>query len=179
MMFLALLLAALVVAGCGKTENELKGTEGSQVSINGLDYQVQISRQLNPHDQEDMSYTHGHPDPPPGEGFFGVFISVVNNNSGSMKDAERKMPIGIEKMKIVDTMGNEFRPIKADSPGFAYVPSLLGPGGKIPLPSSAAQSGPIQGALILFQLPVSAQDNRPLKLVIDGGGEKGEIQLDA
>jgi len=173
-LFLALLIAALVVTGCGKTASELEGNEGSQVVINGLNYQVQISRQLNSRDQEDRSYTHGHADPAPGQDFFGVFIRVQNNQSGP-----RKMPIGIDKMKIVDTLGNEYRPIVAFAPGFAYVPSLLGNGAHLPLPSSAADSGPIQGALILFRLPVSANDNRPLKLVIDGGREKGEIQLDA
>ena len=57
-------LAALALAGCGnKVDTAIVGeTEGIYVGVDGLTYQVQISRILNPASNEDQAYLLGLPE---------------------------------------------------------------------------------------------------------------------
>ena len=48
----------------------------------------------------------------------------------------------------------------------------------IPAPDSTPQQGPIEGSLVLFELPSSASENRPLTLSIDGPEGPAEVKLD-
>jgi hypothetical protein len=48
----------------------------------------------------------------------------------------------------------------------------------LPIPDSAAASGPIQGALILFRLKTPSLQNRPLKLFIEHEGDEATVDLD-
>ena len=59
-----------------------------------------------------------------------------------------------------------------DSNPFKYVPIGLRHAELIPVPNSANQSGPIQGSLILFRLKTDSLQNRPLKLIIEAGGDE-------
>ena len=62
---------------------------------------------------------------------------------------------------------------------FRYNPLPLGPSNVLPTPDSAASSGPIQGALILFRLKVESLQNRPLVLTINKPGSiPAHIDLD-
>ena len=169
-----------IFAGCGnKTElTSVAETEGIYVDVGGLTYQVQLSRFLNPGDVEDKEYLHGLPQGinpvlPGDETWFGVWMRVKNYSKEALR------PTGT--FTIVDTEENEFRPVplSASSNPFVYEPVRLQPAQVLPLPDTAAASGPIQGSLILFRLKTDSLQNRPLRLSIEQpGAESGEIDLD-
>ena len=174
----ALALAALValsLAACGnaKTREELAEEvahhpvrEGLFVPVGPLDYVVYITRQLNPRDPEDREYYDG-PEPPPGQVFYGVFLEVCNLTKAPAMPAH--------SFKVVDSRGHEYEPVEleGDNP-FQYEPEQLQPGQCIPNQAGATSFGPTGGAMVLFQLPVAAQENRPLELEIEGGFELGQ-----
>jgi hypothetical protein len=175
----AVLVAALVFAGCGDKHdyNLAAETEGEYVDVGNLVYQVQMSRFLNPGDREDREYLEGLPagTPPPtaDETWFGVWMRVKNYSD------EKLTPTNT--FTIVDTEGDEFRPVPLDvrQNPFVYVPIPLQHSQVLPTPDSAAFNGPIQGSLILFRLKTDTLQNRPLKLEIEHGADQtAEIDLD-
>jgi hypothetical protein len=54
----------------------------------------------------------------------------------------------------------------------------IGPQDQAPALDSTPQVGPIQGAMVLFSIPTTANDNRPLVLDIPGPGGPAKITLD-
>ena len=174
-----LVFAVAFIAGCGNKESVITEaeTEGVYVDVGGLTYQVQLSRFLTPGDVEDKQYLEGlptgtSPQLPGDEIWFGVWMRVKNYAGGPLTPTE--------SFTIVDTEGNEFRPVPlAASNPFIYEPIVLQQSQVLPTPDSAAASGPIQGSLILFRLKTDALQNRPLKLEIEqDGANTGEIDLD-
>ena len=162
---LAVLAAA--VAGCGNKHDivTVAETEGVYVDVDNLVYQVQMSRFLNPGDVEDKEYLHGlpegtEPELPGDEIWFGVWMRVKNYSGETQTPTDDFM--------IVDTEENEFEPVPLDleSNPFAYNPQPLLHSQVLPVPDSAAASGPIQGSLILFRLTTDSLQNRPLVLEI-------------
>jgi hypothetical protein len=69
-------------------------------------------------------------------------------------------------LEIVDTEDTRYRPVPLDTAGnpFAYTARPLEPGDVQPSPASAVGQGPIQGELLLFRIPISTLQNRPLQL---------------
>lgn len=178
MRVLALLaaLAALALAGCDKNAKPIETKEGGRIFLNGLFYQVQLSRTLNPKDVEDSFYLTGQPAPGNDEKYFGVFARVDNEDS---PEGSRVMPISIEHMKIKNAKGDEFEPIEVKGEGWGYEPAPLGKGAHLPIPDTPADIGPIRGGVILFKLSNADLDSRPLTLEIEAGaGTTGEIILD-
>ena len=178
LVLIAVLLAGLIVAGCGKadeptTEGE---TEAIYLELGGLQYQVQLSRQLNPADVTDRSFVQGTPaGAPPGaeDTWFGVFVRVKNDG-----DAPRQ---STADFAIHDTQGNEYEPVPLDdSNSFRYQPTELQPDAMLPTPGSVAFNGPIRGSLLLFRMKIASFENRPLELVITQPGVEGhaEVALD-
>lgn len=222
---LALALVSTSLTACGaKHENPTEAeSEAVYVSVGPKDgpflkYQVQISRQLNPGDfqnlaargeqqrvdPEDSEYLRGIPaseleleknpgNPIENEVYFGVFIQVANDNDD--RDLKSAALSGFE---IQDSLYSEedpareehvFKPIAAfdpKNPGnpFLYrqatVPRAVGTGSGVqPLPNSPAGSSTTAAELLVFKIPQSKLENRPLVLHIKGpdGGE-AEIDLD-
>ena len=174
------LLAGLTLIACGKadepaTEGE---TEAVYLELGGLQYQVQISRQLNPYDVTDRYFVRGLPpdeDTPLGaeDTWFGVFIRVFNDG-----DEPREATSSFE---VHDTQGNVYRPIPLDESNvFRYEPTELGESQMIPTPGSVAFNSPSRGALLLFRVKIESFENRPLTLVISQTGVEGhaEVPLD-
>jgi hypothetical protein len=169
------LLAAVVLAGtasgCGSSEEETKVVEGVPVKLGELTYNVQLSRFLNPDDTEDHFYLTGQPRPDTKQNYFGVFVQVENSDSKPQRTPT--------DFFIQDTLRNKYKAIKSDSD---YALNLGGeiPGdGTAPVPDSPAQSGPTQGAMILFSLDRDITENRPLYLLVPGPkGEEAQIKLD-
>jgi hypothetical protein len=172
-----LVIAAIAfsASGCNKDVQRLESkNEGTRIYLGNAFYQIQISRMLNPKDVEDSYYLEGQPAPATGDTYFGVFMYVTNEDSD-----KRILPIGTDKMKIVNASGDEFEPIPVKAAGWGYSPSPIGKDAVLPVPNTPAFVGPIRGGLILFRVPRSALDSRPLELEIDGGkGQRGSIQLD-
>lgn len=168
----ALALAALSVGvtACGYSSNSKDVVEGQVVKLGELKYQVIFSRFLNPNDNEDAAYLVGQPPPAKGSNYFGVFLEVKNNSEETQKLAS--------SFKITDAGDQTFEAIPSASlyafPAGGEVESQE----PIPTPDSTPQQGPIEGSLVLFQLPASASENRPLTLSIEGPEGPAEVTLD-
>jgi hypothetical protein len=83
---------------------------------------------------------------------------------------------------IHDTQDNVYRPLPLDvdlNP-FAFDPVDVPPKTVLPLATSAAGQGPIQGSLLLFKIKNDSFQNRPLELRFSNGGdsEEGTYDLD-
>jgi hypothetical protein len=162
---------ALAGAGCSDAESvsTTAETEGLYLEINGLKYQIQLSRYMNANDTEDSEYLVGLPEgtaqPDGDETWFGVWVRVEN-------DASEPRPAATS-WEIHDTQENVYRPIPLDTEinPFAFDPGTEVPGQEIwPLSNSAAGQGPIQGSLLLFKLKADSLQNRPLELHFNNGG---------
>jgi hypothetical protein len=178
---LVVLLAALGTAACGNKEAEtLHGsTEGSYLDLGGMKYQVQISRQLNPSSVEDRAYLIGLSAAdrrlPLNQEWFAVFMRVENDGTKPSRAATDYV--------ITDTQGNKYRPLSfAPVNVFAYRGGgTLQPKHILPDPDSPAGQGSIQGALLLFKIPVANLENRPLELAIrtpSAPGKTATVDLD-
>jgi hypothetical protein len=175
-----LLAALLLLAGCGDKASVVTkaDTEGVTVDVGGLKYQVQISRYLNPNDQEDKYYLRGLPqatnlDPGKDAVWFAVFMRVKNESGGTLTPTNQ--------FTITDTENNKFEPLQFDpnvNP-FLYIPEPIPHAGVLPEPETPAANGPIQGSMLLFKINAPSLQNRPLVLHISGaGGEEATVDLD-
>jgi len=167
---LAVALLALAGVGCGSDENKtVAETEGLYLDINGLKYQIEMSRYMNANDVEDAEYLVGLPEgtepPNKDETWFGVWVRVEN-------DGDEPLPAA-DNWEIVDTQENVFKPIEIDTDinPFAFQKGVdVPPATVVPLSSSAAGQGPIQGSLLLFKVTNDSLQNRPLELKFSNGG---------
>jgi hypothetical protein len=158
-------LLAAVPAGCGENTGEdvaLPRREGLALELEGFTYNVFITRQLNGEDVEDQGYLQTLRGARPGFAYFGVFMEVCNIGDEALQ------PAG--SFVIEDTQGNEFEPLElAEDNPFAYQPALVDPGECIPEVGSVASESPTGGALLVFEIPIEATENRPLELIIRDG----------
>jgi hypothetical protein len=177
--FLLLCASVLVLAGCGdKQAVETEGQEGVTLDVGGLEYQVQLSRFLNPNDVEDAYYLRGLPettdlDPGRDSVWFAIFMRVKNPSDETLTPTTQFM--------ISDTEGNKFQPVPIDEKQnpFVFQPQPLEHAHVLPDPDTPPGSGPIQGSLILFRIDTDALQNRPLTLHIQGNGEEeATMELD-
>jgi hypothetical protein len=172
---LALVVAvSLAAAGCGEEEPKTSGAEGEFIEVGGTDYQVQLTRLLNPQQRPDDSYLRGQAPLTRTETYLGVFLRIENDS-----DSPYKPPRDI---KVVDTQGNEYLPLDTTQSGFGLdLGQAIPPDGVAPPPNSPASFGPTSGALLLYRLKdESATDNLPLELLVpvEGEEEPSTITLD-
>jgi hypothetical protein len=181
LVLLACLLAALgaLVAGCENPREHEAAREGLPEELGHLEYNVYITRELNLRDVEDKGYYNG-PEAPPGFALYGVWLVACNeNDSGPDWTAA-------SQFVIEDNQGNEYRPLPVEPDNvFAYRARPVEPGGCIPAAGSLASSSPTNGALLIFELPLQALENRPLQLIIESPPlgpeqerEEGRVELD-
>jgi hypothetical protein len=167
---LMLLVTAFAFSACGYESDSKDVVEGEPVKLGELQYNVVFSRFLNPNDNEDSAYLVGQPELPPGSAYFGVFLEVQN---------ESEEP---------QTLASSFTITDADHETFDALPSdslyALPFGGEvesqeqIPILDSTPQQGPIEGSVVIFELPASASENRPLTLSIPGPEGPATVTLD-
>jgi hypothetical protein len=171
------LLGTLALAACGGTKSKGEGvkepaTEGLAVPLAGVNYNVFITRELNPRITPDKAYYSG-PEPGRGQTLYGVFLQTCNKSEQPHRTAG--------EFKVVDNQGNSFKPtpLPASNP-FAYQPRLLLPLECQPEAGSVAQQGPTAGSMLLFKLPLANTENRPLELEISTGlpGQVRRFELD-
>jgi hypothetical protein len=188
-----------LVAACGseqpaqKNESyqsvnaQLAETEGVYLDIEGLKYQVQVSRQLNEFLPEDIDYLAGLSASDRkisnDEEWFAILMRVENPGDGldihSEDDDDSPLPNAID-FEIKDTQENVYRPLPlARQNVWAYRDRTIQPGEIYPLPNSPAGERPPYGSLLLFKLRRFSLDNRPLELIITGrNGQVGIVNLD-
>jgi hypothetical protein len=176
--FALILAATLALAGCGDKLAVVKDVqEGGTVDVAGLKYQIQLSRYLNPNDQEDRYYLRGlpagtQPDPGRDNVWFAIFMRVKNESGGTLTSTN--------DFTITDTQGNSFTPVQMDATKnpFLYQPVAIPHAGVNPEAETPAANGPIQGSLILFQVKTDALQNRPLIMHIKAGEDAATVELD-
>ncbi len=169
------LLAAAVLAGglsaCGGNGSEESlVAEGEPIAISGLEYNVQLTRFLNPHDVEDSEYLVGMPPPPPGKEYLGVFMVITNQTDEARPSATNFV--------VNDTLANEYDFLESQSPYALDIGAEVPGKGQIPNVDSTAGTGPNQGSLLIFLVDDSVSDNRPLELDIQTFGGDGKVTLD-
>ena len=183
------LVFALTLVACGEDEQpaqrnesfqsvnaQVAETEGIYLDIDGLKYQVQVSRQLNPGLTEDRDYLQGLSAEDSrlskDEEWFGVWLMAENVE-------DKALPIATE-FEVRDTQENVYRPVQvAESNVFAYRGARVAGGDRYPDPNSPAGERPPYGSLVLFKLRRFSLDNRPLELTITGPeGQQAIVNLD-
>jgi hypothetical protein len=165
------LLAALLLSACGDSHTKVStgtyagesGQNAPYLDVGPLSYEVQLSRELNPTNTEDASYLQGlspaERQLAPGQEWFAVFVQVYNNSSQPQPSAN--------ELTISDTQGNTYIPVVPNQTNpFAYRAGLVPAKGQLPIADTTANSGPTQGALLLFRIQTVSLDNRPLELKI-------------
>ncbi len=179
---LACLLAGLgaLVTGCENTREHDAGREGKPEEIGHIEYNVYITRELNLRDVEDQGYYQG-PEAPPGFALYGVFLQACNPN----EDVNAPHWLAASRFEIEDTQGNTYTPLPMPKDNiWAYRARPLKQNACIPKEGSLASSGPTNGALLVFKLPLQTLENRPLDLKItsppdpNGKRDEGLIELD-
>ena len=169
---LVMLLCFAALAGgltaCGNSDVEQgveePASEGLVIELDGVEYNVFITRQLNTKITADKAYFDG-PEPAPGETLYGVFIQVCNRSEDTHQTAENFI--------IKDNQGNEFEPEELpEDNAFAYHAGELQPNECIPEAGSVAQLGPTSGSMLLFRLPLQNTEYRPLELEVQGEGDE-------
>ena len=179
-LFLMLCALAAVAVGCGNKEDVVTeaDTEGIWIDVGSLDYHIQGSRQLNPNEVPDDRYLTGLPSdvsqPSGTETWFAVFLRIENKT-------DKPAPTATE-FEIEDTEGDVYKPIEIDTKvnPFAYLPQTLGPEQVMPHPDSAQEFDSTAGAMLLFKLPLTGYQNRPLEFRVKSpdGSEPAEASLD-
>jgi hypothetical protein len=169
---LAFVLALVGVAGCGYSPSN-EGDEGVPIEVGNLEFNVQMTRFLNPSDHEDKNYLAGQTVPTPaGKSYLGVFMTI-KNQSGSAT----KVPSS-DEITVVDTTGAAYQALPSDTSFAAPLGTTMAGHSQIPVGDSPAESGPAQGAIVLFLVDQGVSENRPLKLEIEHDGVTGDITLD-
>jgi len=171
---LCALLAALLLAGvlsaCGKHQStgpvRIAETEGIYLDVSDLKYQVQVSRQLEPNDVQDKAFLVGVPEGEreleSNEVWFAILMRVQNVTDEDLLPAS--------DITITDTQEQEFEPLELEQTNtFAYRANETIPAGEVvPVIDSPGYDSPSRGALLLFKLTLTALNNRPLELKIEG-----------
>lgn len=180
-MLLGAAASTIAISACGAGEHA-RTTDNlgpGYVQLGALNYQVQISRELNPFDsQEDSGYLKGYSKAelalPKTDEFFGVSLQVYNWSSGAHTPTA--------DFYISDTLGDHFTPLINPTPNpYSYVPASIPAGGQLPNNSSAAFAGWTQGEFLVFKIPYADLVNRPFILHILGGAagaKQSRIELD-
>ncbi|MDX6697106.1 MAG: hypothetical protein QOE65_503 [Solirubrobacteraceae bacterium] len=175
----AALLGVLALAGCNKENPRTHAsTEGPYVDVGPLQYQVQLSRLLNPADTEDRAYFIGIPPAQRqirgDEAWFSVWMRVWNRTDG-VHTASREF-------EVEDTTGRRYRPVAVGADNvFAYRPAAIPSGATLPATDSVAEQGVIGGSMLLFRVTDESLANRPLILHIrspGGAPQEAEVDLD-
>jgi hypothetical protein len=161
---------ALTISACGYSSDSKDVVEGEPVKLGELQYNVVFSRFLNPNDNEDSAYLVGQPELQPGHSYFGVFFEVQNESKDPQTLAS--------SFTITDAGHQTFDAIPSESLYALPFGGEVEPQEQVPVLDSTPQEGPIEGSLVLFELPASASENRPLTLEIPGPEGPAEVTLD-
>jgi hypothetical protein len=163
-------MAALTLSACGSESHSKDVVEGEPVELGELQYNVVFSRFLNPNDNEDSAYLVGQPDAPVGSSYFGVFLEVQNESEEPQSLAD--------SFTITDADHQTFDALESESLYALPFGGEVESQEQVPVLDSTPQQGPIEGSVILFELPASASENRPLTLSIPGPDGPATVTLD-
>jgi hypothetical protein len=166
------LACGLVASGCGEHEPGVDepAREGLAIDVDGIEYNVFLTRELNLQITPDRAYYNG-PEAIPGRALYGLFLESCN--------PEGEPRTTTEEFVVEDNQGNEFEPLELEEENaFAYQAVELGEEDCQPAPGSVAEQGPAGGSMLLFDFPLESLENRPLELVIGSGEGSKRVELD-
>jgi hypothetical protein len=167
----AALAAVSLLSACGATEDSTQVSEGEPVTLDQLQYNVVISRFLNPDDTEDAEYLAKQPPLESDQLYLGVFMQITNESGDATM-----LP---SSFTVVDTQGVKYEPIASSSPYALPLGGSMPPDGQYPIPDSTPATGPIEGSMVLFRITQGSTEDRPLELEIPtASGENGTVELD-
>lgn len=175
------MLAAIGLSACGSAQHPTDATaenNGFYVKGGQIEYQLQVSRALNPYSVEDHQYLTGLPAgttaPTSTQLWYGVFLWAQNGTESPQTTTD--------SFDIVDTRGAHYYPIAINPAANQYVwtSQRLLPQETEPGPDTTAAAGATGGALVLFKLSTSVYNDRPLTLEIHVPGQShaSTISLD-
>lgn len=170
-------LAALVLAcalgatGCGPEPGVHEpAREGLAIDVEGIDYNIFLTRELNLEITPDTAYYTGPP-AIPGRALYGIFLEACN-----VGDEPRQTT---DEFVVEDNQGAEFEPLELeDDNAFGYKATELAAGDCQPEDGSVAQQGPAAGSMLLFDFSLKGLENRPFELVIGSGEHAKRVELD-
>jgi hypothetical protein len=167
---LMLVVLALGVTACGSSDpSEVE--EGEVIKIGGLEYTVVFSRYLNPNDNEDAAYLKGLEPAQNEHNYFGVFLQVKNPTHETISL--------VNELWVTDSVHNKYEALENESEYAFPFGEPVTENESIPLYDTPAQSGPIEGSVVIFELPEEVSADRPLLLHIPGTGkESGIVKID-
>ena len=187
-LLLAVAAVGVGVSGCslehrtnqtGVSQDELSAGGEPYFWAGPVSYQVQVSRQLNPYDSEDVQYlagVKGAQDLGSQQFWFGVFLWAKNQSKHA---AGTSSPT---TFKLIDSNGDVFTPtpLNPSLNPYAWTAQKLGPDAIEPAADSTASSGSTGGGLILFKLNQDVYSNRPLTLEVfaPGSSKPSKVSLD-
>jgi hypothetical protein len=165
-------VAAIAAGGCSSEQHDLSVAEGTPVTLGNVEYNVQVSRFLNPSDDEDKAYLDGAPTLAPDDYYLGVFLTV--DNTGYEKSS---LPTRYE---VTDTEHDTYAPVTIDNEFALPLGGEVPAREQIPNADSIPANAPIGGLMLLFVIHESSTENRPLTLKIPAAGNAapGRIELD-
>jgi hypothetical protein len=174
----AICAAAISACGAGEHARSADNLGTGYVELSHLNYQVQISRQLNPWSDEDRGYLQGFTKSQLAlattDEWFGVSLQVYNWTGQSHT--------ATGDFFITDTLGDRYVPLSNPTPNpYSYVPSSIPAWGQLPSINSNAYASWTQGELLIFKIPYASIANRPFVLhIVDPTNGAGEstIELD-
>ena len=179
-MLIGALAGAAALAGCGSGAHApyADNLGPGYVELDHLNYQIQISRQLNPFSDEDGPYlagfTAGERSLSPTEEWFGISLQVYNWSHSAHTPTSR--------FYITDTLGQRFDPMANPAPNpFSYVPFSIQPGTQLPTRTSDAYASWTQGEFLVFKIPYTSLPDRPFVLHIvnpANSSDQARIELD-
>jgi hypothetical protein len=167
---LAVSAAALAVSACGYSSDAKDVVEGEPVNLGDVQYNVVFSRYLNPDDHEDSAYLVGQQPPKPKSTYFGVFFEVQNKSNEA-----HPLP---DSFTITGANRQTFPSLASESLYAFPLGGEIEAQEQVPVLDSTPQKGPIEGALVLFELPDSASENRPLTLEVASPDGTAIVTLD-
>jgi len=165
-------LAAMPLVGCGEKEGEeaQEAVEGEPLHLDGLIYNVAITRFLNPGDVEDKAYLVGQQPEPLDQSYLGVFLTITNEEGEEIGSAT--------SYTVTDATEREYESLETASAHALDIGAPVPADGRIPAPDTIASQSAIQGSLLLFLVDDDVSAARPLELQVEGTGESGHIELD-
>jgi len=167
---LAALASASALSACGGEEEETEVVEGEPIEVADLEYNVGLTRFLNPDDNEDAEYLVGQPPAEPGTSYLGVFLTIENETSEPQASADR--------YTVHDTLDTEYQTVESQSPYALDVAADVPADGELPLPDTTAATGPNHGSVLIFLVDDEVSENRPLRLGVESSAGRGEVVLD-
>jgi hypothetical protein len=171
-MRLVLLMIAVLTAGalaaCGEdTERRpaVEAREGNEALVGDFSYRVILFRELNPETAGDQSLVESVRTDAD-HGLYAAFVEVCNRGQEPRAPAAR--------IVLEDAFGERWKPLRDGvEPSLAYRPHKVAPGECIPATGSVA-ARTFDGAAVVFEVPYSVTQERPLILDIRQTEESGE-----